>query len=55
MAKEYAECHNLDLAETEKKFEDARQKVRYETDIISHPHYGLTDFDPEQPDIVLSE
>ena len=55
MAKEYAECHNLDLAETEKKFEEARQKVRYETDIISHPHYGLTDFDPEQPDIVLSE
>ena len=55
LAKEYAECHNLDLAETEKKFEDARQKVRYETDIISHPHYGLSDFDPEQPDIVLSE
>ena len=24
MAKEYAECHNLDLAETEKKFEEAQ-------------------------------
>ena len=55
MAKEYAECHNLDLAETEKKFEEARQKVRYEMDIRSHPHYGFTDFDPEQPDIVSSE
>ena len=55
LAKEYAECHNLDLAETEKNFEEARQKVRYEMDIRSHPHYGFTDFDPEQPDIVLSE
>ena len=55
LAKGYAECHNLDLAETEKKFEEAHQKIRYETDIRSHPHYGLTDFDPEQPDIVLSE
>ncbi|MAY03281.1 MAG: hypothetical protein CMQ38_09940 [Gammaproteobacteria bacterium] len=47
--------HNLDLAETEKKLEEVRQKIRYEMDIRSHPHYGLTDFDPEQPDIVLSE
>jgi hypothetical protein len=52
MAKEYAECHNLDLAEIEKEFEEARQKVRYEMDIRLHPHYGYTGFDPEQPDII---
>ena len=52
LAKEYAESNNLDLAETEKKFEEARQKVRYEMDIRSHPHYGYTGFDPEQPDII---
>ena len=27
LAKQYAECHNSDLAETEKKFEEARLKV----------------------------
>ena len=43
--------HNLDLAETEKELEKVKQKIRYETDIRSHPHYGFTDFDPEQPDI----
>jgi hypothetical protein len=47
--------NNSDLTETEKKLEEAHQKIRYEMDIRSHPHYGLTDFDPEQPDIVLSE
>jgi hypothetical protein len=52
MAKEYAECHNLDLAEIEKKFEEARLKVIYEMDIRLHPHYGYTGFDPEQPDII---
>lgn len=43
MAKEYAECHNLDLAETEKKFEEARQKVRYEMNPILDPNFESSD------------
>ena len=43
LAKEYAECHNLDLAETEKKFEEARQKVRYEMNPILDPNFESSD------------
>ena len=45
MAKEYAECHNLDLAETEKKFEEARLKVIYETDPRLDPNFESSDSD----------
>ena len=47
MAKEYAECHNLDLAETEKKFEEARQKVRYEMNPILDPNFESSDSDTD--------
>ena len=43
MAKEYAECHNLDLAETEKKFEEARLKVIYEMNPILDPNFESSD------------
>ena len=43
MAKEYAECHNLDLAEAEKKFEEARLKVIYETDPRLDPNFESSD------------
>ena len=45
IAKEYAECHNLDLAETEKKFEEARLKVIYETDPRLDPNFESSDSD----------
>ena len=47
LAKEYAECHNLDLAETEKKFEEARQKVRYEMNPILDPNFESSDSDTD--------
>ena len=47
MAKEYAECHNLDLAETEKNFEEARQKVIYETDPRLDPNFESSDSDTD--------
>ena len=47
MAKQYAECHNLDLAETEKKFEDARLKVIYETDPRLDPNFESSDSDTD--------
>ena len=43
LAKEYAECHNLDLAETEKKFEEARLKVIYEMNPILDPNFESSD------------
>ena len=39
MAKEYAEFHNLDLAKTEKKFEEARREVIYETNFQRDPNF----------------
>ena len=47
MAKEYAECHNLDLAETEKKFEEARLKVIYEMNPILDPNFESSDSDTD--------
>ena len=47
MAKEYAECHNLDLAETEKKFEEARVKVIYEMNPILDPNFESSDSDTD--------
>ncbi len=47
MAKEYAECHNLDLAETEKKFEEARLKVIYEMNPILDPNFEFSDSDTD--------
>jgi len=47
LAKEYAECHNLDLAEIEKKFEEARQKVIYETDPRLDPNFESSDSDTD--------
>ena len=47
LAKEYAECHNLDLAETEKKFEEARLKVIYETDPRLDPNFESSDSDTD--------
>lgn len=45
LAKEYAE--NLDLAETEKKFEEARLKVIYETDPRLDPNFESSDSDTD--------
>lgn len=47
MAKEYAEFHNLDLAETEKKFEEARLKVIYEMNPILDPNFESSDSDTD--------
>ena len=47
MAKEYADCHKLDLAETEKKFEEARLKVIYETDPRLDPNFESSDSDTD--------
>jgi len=47
MAKEYAECHNLDLAETEKEFEEARLKVIYEMNPILDPNFESSDSDTD--------
>ena len=47
LAKEYAECHNLDLAETEKKFEEARLKVIYEMNPILDPNFESSDSDTD--------
>ena len=47
LAKEYAECHNLDLAETEKKFEEARLKVINETDPRLDPNFESSDSDTD--------
>ena len=47
MAKEYAEFHNLDLAETQKKFEEARLKVIYETDPRLDPNFESSDSDTD--------
>ena len=47
LAKEYAECHNLDLAETEKKFEEARVKVIYEMNPILDPNFESSDSDTD--------
>ena len=43
LAKEYAESNNLDLAETEKKMEEERQKVIYETDPRLDPNFESSD------------
>ena len=43
LAKEYAESNNLDLAETEKKMEEERQKVIYETDPRLDPNFEFSD------------
>ena len=43
LAKEYAQANDLDLAETEKKMEEERQKVIYETDPISDPSFESSD------------
>ena len=53
LAKQYAELHNLDLAETEKKFEEARRKAKFEMDIRSHPQFDHPDFDPDNPDGII--
>ena len=47
LAKEYAECHNLDLAETEKKFEEARLNVIYEMNPILDPNFESSDSDTD--------
>ena len=47
MAKEYADCHKLDLAETEKKFEEARLKVIYEMNPILDPNFESSDSDTD--------
>jgi hypothetical protein len=47
LAKEYAESNNLDLAETEKKFEEARLKVIYETNPILDPNFESSDSDTD--------
>jgi len=47
LAKEYAECHNLDLAENEKKFEEARLKVIYEMNPILDPNFESSDSDTD--------
>ena len=47
MAKEYADCHKLDLAETEKKFEEARLKVIYEMNPILDPNFESSDLDTD--------
>jgi len=47
LAKEYAESNNLDLAETEKKFEEARLKVIYETDPRLDPNFESSDSDTD--------
>ena len=43
LAKEYAQANNLDLAETEKKMEEERQKVIYETDPRLDPNFESSD------------
>jgi len=47
MAKEYVECHNLNLAEIEKKFEEARLKVIYEMNPILDPNFESSDSDTD--------
>lgn len=38
-AEQYAKCHNLDLADTVKKFAEAKLKIIYETDPRLDPNF----------------